>query len=217
MLWMGIMEILQLAIILIISVWLHEYAHAYFSYKLGDPTPKMQWRLTTNPLVHIDPIWFLMIFLIWFGRGKPVQINPMNYKDPKKGELIVALAGPTTNILLAIGGVFLMLLFNKISGSSINNLYVDGLSSFFVGFFKSFASLNILLAIFNLLPIPPLDGFSFIKMYWAKAANFILKYQRYIQIIMLALLFMGPLRLFLSYIVNKIFYIFLAILGTIFY
>lgn len=217
MLWLGIVEIIQLAIILLVSVGLHEYAHAYFSYKLWDPTPKMQWRLTPNPLAHIDPIWFLMIFLIWFWRGKPVQINPMNYKDPKKWELIVALAWPTTNILLAIAGIFLMLLFNKISGSSINNLYIDGLSSFFVGFFKSFASLNILLAIFNLLPIPPLDGFSIIKMYWSKAAHFILRYQRYIQIIMLALLFMGPLRLFLSYLVNKIFYIFLAILGTIFY
>lgn len=221
MLWLGIIEIIQLAIILIISVGLHEYAHAYFSYKLGDPTPKMQWRLTTNPLVHMDPIGFLMIFLIWFWRGKPVQINPMNYKDPKKWELIVALAWPATNIILAIGWVFLMLLFNRISGSSINNLYVDGVSSFFVGFFMKFSMINIVLAVFNMLPIPPLDGFTLIKMYRSKAANFILRYQKYIWIAFLLLVIIWPLRSsfggFISGVATKIFDVFLAILGTIFY
>ena len=81
---------------------MHEYAHAYVSYRLGDPTPKLQGRLTPNPLKHIDPIGFLMVFLAHFGRGKPVQINPLYYKNPRKGELIVSLAGPATNLILAI-------------------------------------------------------------------------------------------------------------------
>jgi len=89
---MGIIEIIQLAIILAISIGMHEYAHAYVSYRLGDPTPKLQGRLTPNPLKHLDPIGFFMIFIAHFGRGKPVQINPLYYKNPRKGELMVALA-----------------------------------------------------------------------------------------------------------------------------
>ena len=104
---------LSLAIILLIAIWLHEYSHAYVSYKLWDPTPKLQWRLTTNPLKHIDPIGFLMIFLIWFGRWKPVQVNPTYYKDPVKWELLVALAWPAMNLVLAIIWIVLMLIVSK--------------------------------------------------------------------------------------------------------
>lgn len=93
---------------------MHEYAHAYVSYRLGDPTPKLQGRLTPNPLKHIDPIGFLMVFLAHFGRGKPVQINPLYYKNPRKGELIVSLAGPATNLILAIVGIVVMLIYVKI-------------------------------------------------------------------------------------------------------
>jgi Zn-dependent protease len=85
-------DIIFLAIIFVISISLHEYAHAWSSYKLGDPTPKIQGRLTPNPLVHIDPIGFLMIFIIHFGRGRPVIVNPSYYKNTLRDELLVALA-----------------------------------------------------------------------------------------------------------------------------
>ena len=81
-----------IAIILLVSIGLHEYAHARSSHKLGDPTPKLQGRLTPNPLKHVDPIGFVMIFLIGFGLGKPVQINPSYYKKPLRDELITSLA-----------------------------------------------------------------------------------------------------------------------------
>ncbi|MDR0607334.1 MAG: site-2 protease family protein [Candidatus Peribacteria bacterium] len=83
---------LYIGIILLISIGLHEYAHAYASNQLGDPTPKLQGRLTPNPLKHLDIVGFLLIFLIGFGRGKPVQINPSYYKKPLRDELITALS-----------------------------------------------------------------------------------------------------------------------------
>jgi Zn-dependent protease len=88
----NILYYVYIAIILLISIGLHEYAHAYTSNKLGDPTPKLQGRLTPNPLKHLDPIGFILIFIIGFGRGKPVQINPNYYKKPLRDELITSLA-----------------------------------------------------------------------------------------------------------------------------
>ncbi|MDP2669794.1 MAG: site-2 protease family protein [bacterium] len=85
-------ELISLAITFVISISLHEYAHARASTKLGDPTPKLQGRLTPNPLKHIDPIGFLLIFIIHFGRGRPVIINPAYYKHPLRDELLVSLA-----------------------------------------------------------------------------------------------------------------------------
>ena len=114
---------LQLAIILLISIGIHEFAHAYSSYKLGDPTPKIQGRLTPNPLKHIDPIGFLMIFLIHFGRGKPVQIDPSYYKKPYRDELITALAGPVSNIVLGILGILILMIYGKLLGTSAIELF----------------------------------------------------------------------------------------------
>ena len=94
-------QLISLALTFLISISLHEYAHARASTQFGDPTPKMQGRLTPNPLVHIDLLGFLMIFLIHFGRGRPVIVNPAYYKHPLRDELLVALAGPATNLLLA--------------------------------------------------------------------------------------------------------------------
>ena len=104
---MDILTIILLAIILVISIGFHEYAHAWVSYILWDPTPKLQWRLTPNPLKHIDPIGFLMIFLILFGWWKPVQVNPMYYKNKLRDELLVALAWPFANFLMAFVWSFL--------------------------------------------------------------------------------------------------------------
>lgn len=214
----NIVEILQLAIILAVSIGLHEYAHAYVSHILWDPTPKLQGRLTPNPLKHIDPVGFLMIFLIHFGWGKPVQINPMYYKHPLKGELMVALAGPATNLVLAIGAILILLITSKITGAGLNALFSP--EDIFYSFWMMFAFINISLAVFNLLPIPPLDGFRLIKMFWWKAASFIEQYSLYISIAFLVLI-MGPgssiIGNFLSTISTWIFNVLFMILGQVFY
>lgn len=155
-----ITQTILLAIILAISIGLHEYAHARASDKLGDPTPKSQGRLTPNPLVHLDPIWFLLIFIIHFGRGKPVQINPYYYKNPRVDEFLVAMAWPASNIIMACCGIIFLKFFSMIS------IHSPLLSQFRT----QFSYLNIWLALFNLLPFPPLDWRKIIKLFIANAA-----------------------------------------------
>ncbi len=219
MFWLSIIEIISLAIILLVSIWLHEYAHAYVSYKLGDPTPKIQWRLTSNPLKHMDHIWFFMIFLIWFGWWKPVQINPMYYKDPVKWELLVALAGPAMNFVLATGWVILLLISAKIFGMWINDIFLNQYN-WFIMFWIKFSLINIILAIFNLIPIPPLDWFRIIKMISYDFAMFVERYTVYISIFFLILI-LWPGRWaigwFLWTVSNVIFQFIFTFFANIFY
>ena len=213
------LEIIQLIIILAVSIWLHEYAHAYVSYRLGDPTPKLQWRLTPNPLKHIDPIWFLMIFLVHFGWGKPVQINPMYYKNPMKWELMVALAWPATNLLVAIAGILIILIYTKITWIGLNALFTTS-PDLMIQFWMMFTGINISLAVFNLLPIPPLDWFRLVKMFFWDRAEKIEKYSMYIWLAFLFLL-MGPgswaIGHFLSTVSWWIFNVLFMFFGQIFY
>lgn len=140
---------------ILIGLTFHEAAHGYASYKLGDPTPKLQGRLTLNPLSHVDPIGFLTLFFAGFGWGRPVEINPMYYKNRRRDELIVSLAGVATNLLIAIAACFAMrFTINHIAGHGMN---IVSQSIFFI--FDYMMRINIVLMVFNLLPIPPLDGF----------------------------------------------------------
>jgi len=187
---MWIFEIIQLAIILAVSIWMHEYAHAYVSYRLGDPTPKLQGRLTPNPIKHIDPIGFLMVFVAHFGRGKPVQINPLYYKNPRKGELMVALAGPATNLIMAIVGILVMLIYAKLMGGTPNDIFLST-NDLMINFWISFSYLNIALAIFNLIPIAPLDGYRLIKIRWHKWAEWMENNSRFGIIFVIALVYIA--------------------------
>lgn len=216
---MDITTVIFLVIILSVSIGLHEYAHAAVSHYLGDPTPKLQKRLSPNPIKHIDPIGFLMIFLIWFGRGKPVQINPSYYKKPLQWELLVALAWPATNIVLAVLAILIMVIYVTISGWPAI-LLANWTSDLMITFRQLFAFINIALAVFNMLPIPPLDGFRLVKVVAPRFAYAIEKYNMYIMIAFLFII-LWPGRWmvgnFISWTSQAIFDIILAILTTIIY
>ena len=211
---MWIFEIVQLAILLAVSIGMHEYAHAYVSYSLGDPTPKLQWRLTPNPLKHIDPIGFLMIFVAHFGRGKPVQVNPLYYKNPRRWELMVALAWPATNLILAIVWILVILIYAKIMGWTPNDIFMNNID-LMINFWIQFSYLNIALAVFNLIPIAPLDGYRLIKIRWHKGAEFMERNARFGIIFVIALVYIAsPI---FTKVATAIFNFLFMIIGQIFY
>ena len=153
-------EILIILIpILIFSLCFHEFAHGYIAYKLGDNTAQRNGRLTLNPIYHLDPIGSLMILFVGFGWAKPVPVNPSNFKNPRNDMIKVAFAGPASNLILAlIGGCFMRL--NTIFSFNSNETIL--ISLYF------FIFINISLAIFNLIPIAPLDGAQIFGNYISK-------------------------------------------------
>ena len=133
---------------LLIALTIHEYAHARVAVALGDPTPKFQGRLTLNPIAHLDPIGLIMLWLVQFGWAKPVEVNARNFKNWDKDMMWVALAGPGSNILMAFTAGLVYALVNKFG------VNVDALNQILT----LTCVYNMYFAIFNLLPIPPLDG-----------------------------------------------------------
>ena len=143
---------LSFLVSLVIAITIHEFAHAWMADKLGDPTPRLNNRLTLNPLAHLDPIGTLALLIARVGWGKPVPIDPYNFKNARRDTAIVSLAGPASNILLAIL-LSLILKFSPITHFFSQRLIIPWMTLLTIAI-----SLNITLAIFNLLPIPPLDG-----------------------------------------------------------
>ena len=134
---------------LVIAMTFHEYAHARAAVSLGDFTPRLMGRLTLNPTAHIDPIGLLMLFLVRFGWAKPVMINPSNFRQPKRDDILVSLAGPMMTLFLGFVAFYVMLLINahRLDVSQITYTIIQMIFVYNVNF-----------AIFNMLPIPPLDG-----------------------------------------------------------
>ncbi|MBX2999833.1 MAG: site-2 protease family protein [Caldilineaceae bacterium] len=146
--------ILAAAAIVFIAFPIHEMAHAATAVALGDPTPRTQGRFTFNPLAHIDPMGAIFIFLTGFGWAKPVSWNPRNINiDVRLGSILVSLAGPMSNLLLAALLILSLRVLPSLSGV-LPSFFV----SFYIDFVQSFIFINVLLFVFNLLPIPPLDG-----------------------------------------------------------
>lgn len=144
------------AISIVITITIHEFAHALTADRLGDPTPGLQKRLTLNPLAHLDLLGTAMIFIVGFGWGKPVQYDPYNLKDPKRDGLIIALAGPMSNFILALVLSILIKLLTIVVPVDINSI---GLFSFLPQLMLQLIVFNIAIGVFNLIPIYPLDGF----------------------------------------------------------
>ncbi len=144
-------------IALVLGLALHEFAHALVAYRLGDLTPVRDGRLTINPLAHFDIFGTLLILLAGFGYGRPVMVNPYNFRiDRRIGMGLVALAGPVTNVLIAlVFGLSLRLLFAVNDGFDFRQ---PGATDFVIAIFSLIVSFNLALAVFNMIPFPPLDG-----------------------------------------------------------
>jgi len=169
---------------IIYAITVHEFSHAYAAHLQGDGTARQQGRLTLNPLSHLDPIGFIVLLLAGFGWGKPVPFNPYNLKNRKWGPLLISLAGPASNIIsfLIFGFLMKLLLMNGIIGS-------ENLLATFLGYL---IYINFILAVFNLLPIPPLDGskilYTFIPQNYQ---HIIVPFERFGPFIILAFVFFG--------------------------
>ena len=206
-----------LVIILLISIWLHEYAHAWTSYRLWDPTPVLQWRLTPNPLKHIDIVWFISVFLIWFWWWKPVQINPIYYKNPTRDETLTAFAWPAMNLVLAFLWMLIMMVYGKIMWIGIQDLLVGW--DYVILFRQMFIIMNIWLAVFNMIPLPPLDWYRLIKVLWKKWAQRMEKNVMRISMALIVLIVSGSpvISGYISVVSDAIYRLFFMLFSLIFY
>ncbi len=178
--------VLSYALLVLLALPVHEWAHAFAAYKLGDETAKWNGRLTVNPMKHLDVFGTVMLVLCGVGYARPVPVNPYNFRNPKKGMAITSLAGPLSNFVMAVLSVVFIRVLLFLPASTITDalftiLYI-------------FASINISLTVFNLLPIPPLDGSNIFGAILPDKWTYTMqKYQQYITIGLFALLLLGVL------------------------
>ncbi len=179
---------------LLLALTLHEYAHGYVAFRLGDPTAKNAGRLTLNPISHLDPIGTIAFFFIKFGWAKPVPVNPLYFRNPRKDMLWVALAGPVTNLVLAVVSALLLRVIvfgaSSLPPSQLVHAVLVPLSLMLV----TSIWINLVLCIFNFLPIPPLDGSRILTgLLPEDLARTYSSFERYGFIIILLLAFSGLL------------------------
>ena len=212
-----ILSVLLTVPTVLIALSFHECAHAFVAYKLGDPTAKYMGRLTLNPIKHLDPIGAICMLFCGFGWAKSVPVNMMKFKKPKIGMAITALAGPVTNIILGFIGCFLYAISIRILSQYRMEAFAYYVADAWCLFAYSFGYLNIFLAIFNLIPVPPFDGSRIWGAFLSDRLYLkFISYERYIGIGFFAIYLLdsrlnGPISHSLSWLVNGIFNTFCSI------
>ena len=193
---------------LVIAMVCHEYAHARVAVALGDFTPRLMGRLTLNPMAHIDPIGLLMMFLVHFGWAKPVSINPNNFKNPRRDDMLVSFAGPAANFIIAFLGMFVLMLLISLG---IELTEGTRLVLWLIVLY------NINFGIFNLIPLPPLDGSRILAqlMPWEMQQRY-MEFSRYSFIIFLIIIMTPIVGWILIPIQRLILGLYTAILSIIF-
>ena len=184
--------------IILFALSLHETAHGFIASKLGDPTAKNLGRLTVNPFKHLDPLGFLSMVLFGFGWAHPVPINSRYFKKPRRDIALTALAGPVSNLIAAavfavLYGLGIFLFEVALIKGLITSVTVSTLMTYFLYFLYYGISLNVTLALFNLIPVPPLDGSRIVCAFLPPlAVQKYMKYERFLSLGLLALLFITP-------------------------
>lgn len=194
-------EFIIVAALLLVAIAVHEFSHALASDHLGDPTARLMGRLTLNPMAHLDPIGTLLLLFAGFGWGKPVPFDPFNLRDPKRDSAIISFAGPASNLIMAV--------ITSIILRVISSFSLFFITSFVSGILNMFIYFNVMLAIFNLIPIHPLDGFKVVGGLLPKKYYYDwMSLEKYGMILLLLLIFpifgAAPVSQIVSPIVNFI-------------
>ncbi len=214
--WFGIAELLLTALCVFFSLSIHEFAHGYAAYKMGDNTAKYMGRLNINPMSHLDPIGAICLFLFGFGWARPVPVNPRNFKTGKykSGMVLTSLAGPLSNLIVSFISLLILRIFERVYGfqGSVSAAIYNVVATLLV----TLISMNISLAVFNLLPIPPLDGSKILSAILPARLYFkLMQFEQYGFIILIILINLPIFSRILYWLRSAVLIIFDGIIGLL--